>query len=210
MNTDTLIYTALGAVLVFWAVGSHNRLVRLKNAVGREYAAIDVQLGQRQKFLGQLQALGDRLDDGALSQLETASRAASAAMDVARQRPSGGPEAIALEQAEHGLDLALASVWESRLTQVAVRTDPALRQAVIHLFELEGRLEMVAQPYNQAVQAYNEAVREFPAWLMARLAGLKPLPGLHLDRHGAARAAARPMLKGRREDDAAEARVAGL
>lgn len=211
MNTDTLIHIALGAVLVFWAVGAHNRLVRLKNTVGREYAAIDAHLLQRQKLLAQLQAVGDRLDDGALSQLETASRAARAAMDLARQRPSGGPEATALEQAEQGLDLALADVWESPPTQVAARTDPALRQAVLKLIELEDRHELVAQPYNKAAQAYNEAVREFPAWLVAQLAGLKPLPGLHLDRHAAARTAARPLLLGRRQGDAvANARQAGL
>jgi LemA protein len=210
MNTDTLILFALGAVLVFWAVGAHNRLVRLKNAVGREYAAIDAHLVQRQKLLGQLQAVGDRLDDGALSQLETASRAARFAMDLARQRPSGGPEALALERSAQGLDLALASVWESTTTQAAVGTDPALRQVVVQLVELDHRFELLAQPYHQAVQAYNEAVREFPAWLIAQLAGLKPLPGLQLERHAAARAAARPMLNGRREEDVAVARVAGL
>ena len=211
MNTDTLVYLALGAVLVFWSVGAHNRLVRLKNTVGREYAAIDAQLGQRHKLLGQLQAVGDRLDDGQLSVLESASRAARVAMDLARQRPSGGPEAAALAQAELRLDLALAAVWQSEPTQSAARTDPALRQAVLLLVELEERLELVAQPYNAAVQAYNEAVREFPAWLVAQLAGLKPLPGLHLGQHGAARAAARPMLLGRRQgDEASDARKAGL
>lgn len=210
MNTDSLISIALGAVLVFWAVGAHNRLVRLKNAVGREYAAIDAHLMQRQKLLAQLQAVGDRLDDGALSQLETASRASRAAMDLARQRPSGGPEALALAEAEQALDLALAAVWDSSPTLAAVRTDPALRQAVHQLVELEDRMELVAQPYHQAVKAYNEAVREFPAWLIARLAALKTLPGLHLSQHGAARTAARPMLLGRRQDDAAAARVAGL
>lgn len=211
MNTDSLVSIALAAVLVFWAVGAHNRLVRLKNAVGREYAAIDAHLLQRQKLLAQLQALGDRLDDGVLSQLETASRATRAAMDLARQRPSGGAEALALTEAEQALDLALAAVWDSTLTQAAVRTDPALRQAVLKLHEWEDRMELVAQPHQQAVQAYNESVHEFPAWLIARLAGLKTLPGLPLGQPGAARLAARPLLGGRRQDDAAAAaRVAGL
>ncbi len=210
MPSDTLIYIALGAVLVFWAVGAHNRLVRLKNAVGREYAAIDAMLLQRQKLLAQLQAVGDKLDDGLLSHLEQSSRKARMAMDQARLRPSGGREAHALAGAEQALDQALAQVWRSPPTQQAVRGDPAMHQVVFSLVELEGRLEQVCQPYNQAVQDFNESVREIPAWLIAQLAGIKALPGLSLATHGAARAAARPMMVGRRLDDAAAARAAGL
>lgn len=210
MSSDTLIYIALGAVLVFWAVGAHNRLVRLKNAVGREYAAIDAMLLQRHKLLAQLQAVGDKLDDGLLSHLDNCSRKARAVMDQARLRPSGSREAMALADAEQALDQALAQVWQSQSTQQAVRGDPALHQVVFSLVELEVRLEQVCQPYNQAVQDFNEAVREIPAWLIAQLASIKALPGLPLADHGAARAAARPLLVGRRLDDAAAARIAGL
>jgi len=59
----------------------------------------------------------------------------------------------------------------------------------------------MAEPYNQAVQAFNEAAQEFPAWLMAQLAGFKPLPGLVLGQRGAAREVARPLMLGRRESD---------
>lgn len=210
MTSDTLIYIALGAVVVFWAVGAHNRLVRLKNAVGREYAAIDTLLLQRQKLLAQLQAVGDKLDDGLLSHLEGSSRKVRAVMDQARQRPSGGREASALDSAEQALDQALAQVWLSQPTQQAVRGDPALHQVMFSLVELEDRLELVCLPYNQAVQHFNESVREIPAWLVAQLAGIKVLPGLPLASHGAARAATRSMMVGRRLDDAAAARAAGL
>jgi LemA protein len=210
MSSDPLIYLALCALMVFWAVGAHNRLVRLKNAVGREYAAIDVVLLQRQKLLAQLQAVGDRLDDGLLSHLEECSRKARLAMDQARQRPSGGPEASALARAEQSLDQALAQVWLSPSTQLAARTDSALHQAVLSLVELGARLELLSQPYNQAVQIFNESVREIPAWLIAQLAGIKPLPGLDWSNHGTASAAAQPMLTGRQQDDAAVARAAGL
>lgn len=210
MTSDTLFYISLGAVLLFWAVGAHNRLVRLKNAVGREYATIDAVLLQRQKFLAQLQAVGDKLEDGLLSHLELCSRKARLAMDQARQRPSGGREASALANAEHALDQALAQVWQSYPTRLSARTDPALHQVVFKLVELEGRLEVLSQPYNQAVLHFNEAVREIPAWLIAQLAGIKALPGLPLAAHGVARAAAQPMMVGRRLDDAAAARAAGM
>lgn len=202
MSTELLISLALGVLLLCWAVGAHNRLVRLRNAVGQEYGLIDAQLRQRQDLIAPWLQAGDRLDPDVLQALGDAVRGARTAMDLARQRPSGGPEAQALQQAEQRLDAQLAGLWDSPFTRHAVRADPALRQSVLDLVQLEGRMDLVAESYNRAVDSYNEAVQEFPAWLIARLAGLKALPGLHLGRHAAAREAARPLMLGRREGDA--------
>lgn len=203
MSTDTLILLATVALLLCWAVGAHNRLVRLKNAVGKEYVHVDAQLRQRQELIAPLLALQDVVDAAFLTDLDAAVRAVRAAMEQARQRPSGGPEALALQKAEQGLDAQLALFWTALALWPAVKERPAVRQALRELVQLEDRLDLMAEPYNRAVQAYNEAVGEFPAWLIARLASLKPLPGLHLGQHQAAREAARPLMTGRRGDDEA-------
>lgn len=197
MSTDTLLSIALGVLLVCWAVGAHNRLMRLKHAVGREYAQIDAQLRQREEFIAQLLRTGEHLDSRLLGPLEEAATAFHQATDQARLRPTDGAHALALHHAERQLDEALADVWNSPETRKAAWIDPGLRQAVLDLQHLDNRLELAAAPYNQAVATFNEACTEFPAWLIARLAGLKPLPGLALGRE-----AARPLMIGRREGDA--------
>ncbi len=201
MSTDTLISIALGVLLVCWAVGAHNRLMRLKHAVGREYAQIDAQLRQREEFIAQLLRTGEHLDSRLLGPLEEAAAAVHQATDQVRLRPTDGTEALTLQQAERHLDEALAGVWNSPETRKAAWIDPGLRQAAPDLQHLDNRLELASAPYNQAVAAFNEAAKEFPAWLIARLVRLKPLPGLALGRHGAAREAARPLMIGRREGD---------
>lgn len=203
MPTDTLISLALSVLLVCWAVGAHNRLVRLKNAVGKEYLHIDAQLRQRQDLLTPLLEMQETVDASLMSELSQASRAVRAAMEQARQRPSGGPEALALQRAEQRLDAKLAAFWTFVADHEASRAEPRLREAALELVQLEGRLDLVAEPYNRAVVAYNEAVHEFPALLIARLAGLKPLPSLQLGSHATAREAARPLLVGRRDSDSA-------
>ena len=208
MSTDTLLQFALVALLVFWAVGAHNRLVRLKNAVGQAYAAIDAHLRERQVLLSRLLDGEPRPEPDLHAQFALACRAVQAAMDQARQRPSGGAEAAALQAAERQLDERLAQLWQSPALREAAGFEGGLRELVIELARLDDRTDIVAQPYNQAVQAFNEAVQEFPAWLVARLAGLKPLPGLNFGEHVAARQAARPMMVGRREGDLPP--VAGL
>ena len=201
MSTDTLLQLVLAALLVFWAVGAHNRLVRLKNAVGQAYAPLDVHLRERQGLLSRLLEGEPRPEPDLHAQFALACRGVQAALDQARLRPSGGPEAQALQAAERQLDERLAQLWQSPALREACAFEGALRELVLELARLDDRTDVVAQPYQQAVQAYNEAVQEFPAWLIGRLAGLKPLPGLSFGDHVAARQAARPMMVGRREGD---------
>ncbi len=201
MSTELLIQILLVAVLLCWGVGAHNRLVRLKNAVGKEFVHIDTQLRLRQDLLGRLCEPPERMDPEILAELSEAVRAVRTALEQARLQPSGEVQAKALQQADQRLDAPLARLWQSPQTQAAVQADPLLRQTVFDLAQLDSRLEVLAEPYNLAVASFNEAVQEFPAWLIARLASLRPLPGLHLGRHPAAREAARPLMVGRRGDD---------
>ncbi len=201
MNTVTLLQLVLAALLVCWAVGAHNRLVRLKNAVGQAFVALEAHLRERQTLLSRLLEGEPRPEPELHAQFALACRAVQSALEQSRQRPSGGPEAQALQAAEHQLDQRLAQLWQSPAVREAVAQEGSLRELVLELARLDDRTDLVAQPYNQAVVAFNEAVQEFPAWLVARLAGLKPLPGLNFGEHVAARQAARPMMVGRREGD---------
>jgi hypothetical protein len=58
------------------------------------------------------------------------------------------------------------------------QTDPGWRHADLALQALDVRFEALAQAHRAAVGQFNEAVDEFPAWLIARAAGLKRLPDL--------------------------------
>ena len=198
--SDTFLYSALAVVLVCWAVGAYNRLIRLKNAVGKAYGPMDAHLRQRQELIASVLEL-DALDAEVRAELGRTLRVVRIATDQARQQPSGGAQARALQQAEQRLDAQLALLWGSPLTQRAVMTDPLLQQVMWDLIHMENRLDVTAEPYNEAVAAFNAAAQEFPAWLIARLAALKPLPGLHLGLHGEARQAARPLMMSRRNGD---------
>jgi len=47
MTSSSLIFIAVIAILIFWAVGAYNRLVRLKNVIANAFGQIDVQLKRR-------------------------------------------------------------------------------------------------------------------------------------------------------------------
>ena len=54
MTVTHLVLIAVGALLVFWAVGAYNRLVRLKNTIANAFGQIDVQLKRRYDLIPNL------------------------------------------------------------------------------------------------------------------------------------------------------------
>ena len=58
MTTTTIALWVTAAVLLFWAVGAYNRLVRLRHALSRRFAVLDQQCDARRALL---QRLAERL-----------------------------------------------------------------------------------------------------------------------------------------------------
>ena len=54
MSLQTIVSLTLLAMLVFWAVGAYNRLVRLKNSMANAFGQIDVQLKRRYDLIPNL------------------------------------------------------------------------------------------------------------------------------------------------------------
>jgi LemA protein len=54
MSLSTLVAIVVFALLVFWAVGAYNRLVRLKNIIANAFGQIDVQLKRRYDLIPNL------------------------------------------------------------------------------------------------------------------------------------------------------------
>ncbi|MCV4600767.1 LemA family protein, partial [Escherichia coli] len=54
MTTGQWVSWIVLAILVFWAVGAYNRLVRLRNEIANAYAQIDVQLKRRYDLIPNL------------------------------------------------------------------------------------------------------------------------------------------------------------
>lgn len=172
MNTQQLLLIAGAALVVFWMLGAYNRLVALRNAIIAGWAQVDEPLQRRGAAIAPLvAALRDPLRDEqtALEAVLTAQAQLQAAANAVRERPALAPRAAALAGAEATLGAAL-----SRLLAL-LEQQPALAGAddvVLHLATLQDatrRLGFARQLFNDAVQAYNEALHQFPTRLLSRL-----------------------------------------
>ena len=182
MSTQSLLLIGLAAVLVFWAVGAHNRLVRLSNAVAEAYPAVDAHLRERARLSEQWLALMDTLSAEQRAPLVEALQALRSALEALRLMPSSARALSRYLEAsgrvEH--EYTALSMLPSIMRRTA--TDPLWQQTEGALQKLDEQFENVSQSHRAAVLQFNEAVTEFPALLIARGVGLKPLPALPPDR----------------------------
>lgn len=174
MSTRQLLLIAAAALLVFWMLGAHNRLVGLRNLIIAAWAQVDEPLQRRAAALGPLvAALRKHLSDehGALDAVLAAQAQLQSAADALRARPALAPRAAAVMGAEATLQAALARL----LALLEQRADLAgaddLVPHVAALRDATQRLAFARQLFNHAVASYNEAARQFPTRLLSSLFG---------------------------------------
>ena len=186
-----LIFSAILAVLFFWAVGAYNRLVLLRAGVAKQFAAVDAQLLRVLVWLqGNLPAsmrdMLSEMEEAALPEallknerdlnLLKILEDLSDSLDVARTQPLS---AIAMQRVNQDR-LALAA-WAKAEVRAGQTGEPTwFIDPLPYKFD---RLKAQAWPlmdaYNQAALKYNEAVTQFPASVLAKQ--VKFVPAQTLD-----------------------------
>jgi LemA protein len=190
-NMSLLIFSAILAVLFFWAVGAYNRLVLLRASVTKQFAAVDAQLLRVLVWLQgnlpvSMRDMLSEMEEAALPEallknerdlkLLRILEELSDSLDLARTQPMSASAMQRVNQER--LALAAWAKAEVRAGQTGEATwfiDP-----LPYKFD---RLKAQAWPlmdaYNQAAFKYNEAIHQFPASLLAKQ--VKFLPAQMLD-----------------------------
>ena len=194
MSVNHLVFFAVMALLVFWAVGAYNRLVRLKNTIANAFGQIDVQLKRRYDLIPNLVEAAKKYLQHEQSTLEaviTARNQARAASDAVRSRPANAGAVVALAAAEQALDGSLGQLFAVAEAYPELKADVTIRQLSEELTSTENKVGFARQAYNDAVLDYNNAQGQFPALLMARLFGFMPSAMLRATENAAEREAVR-------------------
>jgi len=161
------------AIVLFWALGAYNRLMRLRSAVVQAFGGFDAHMVRLVALLGEFSAAqavqedGGGLRDGGAA-LQGATTQLGASLAVARARPLQADAMAALAAARDVLQTtwqgAMQSdhdgVWQARWNEHARQNT----QAIVL--------------FNEAVAQYNAAIAQFPASLLARVFGFKAARGL--------------------------------
>ncbi len=174
--TSSFLAWSVVAILVFWAVGAYNRLIRLRAEVNTSFTEVQGQLEQQARLVDSILPADPREafdeDLAFLAQIQAASAQLAACLDAARPRPLDHERLAAIASASQVLTRAWERAEREDLHDLAGPQLPA------SLTDTRARLgretaAAVAQ-FDGAVDRYNQAIEQFPALLLASVFSFKP------------------------------------
>jgi LemA protein len=178
MTSHWLVQLAVLAILVFWVVGAYNRLMRLRNAVATAWGQVEPALARRSEAMQEvIELVRDPLaaEAGtlqALTEADLRTRQAAEAVRVTRSHPDEVSLWVAAEAALASPAARLRALVE---LQPALFQDPVrgtrLAPALAAWIDAEPRIGFARQTFNEAVQAYNHALHQWPTRLITTVFG---------------------------------------
>lgn len=178
MTTITWVLLVVAVLVLFWAVGAYNRLVRLKNAITNAFGQIDVQLKRRYDLVPNLVEVAKKYlahEAQTLEAVIAARNQARAAEQTAAGAPLSAGALGALTSAEQVLGGALGRLFAVAEAYPDLKADQTMRELSEELSSTENRIGFARQAYNDHVLAFNDAAAQFPTLIIARLFGFVPL-----------------------------------
>ncbi len=162
---------ALGALLMFWVVGAHNRLVGLRNEITAAWQRLAEALQPRDAAVEPLVALlrgPMAAEQGALDAFLGAAAQARQGASALGARPLDATLARQWVAAEATLASAAARLLALLEHQPDLRSEPAVAPLLAAWTEAQPRLAYARQRFNEAAEAHDAAIALFPTTLLAR------------------------------------------
>ena len=149
-----------------WLISGYNRLVRLSARVDNSWAQIDVQLKQRFDLIPSLVESVKTFAEHEKDLLESVTKWRTAALTAASRRET-------LENSA-GLDRAVRDLCVSVERYPEVRSNANFLDLQSRLADLEKKVAISRQFYNDTVMRYNEAIGQMPGRLIAGMFHFEP------------------------------------
>ena len=168
---------AAAAVIVFWMVGAYNRLVGLRNSIGKAWQQIDAALKHRAAVVPPLMAaLRAPLasEQGALDALEAAQVEAARTAAVLAAKPVAVDAAAQWVLAETALAARASRVLALLDQHVELRDSAAVAALVTAWREADTALVFARHVFDASAGTYNQAAQQWPTRWLVRVYGFSP------------------------------------
>lgn len=171
-----LIFLAIIAAVVFWAIGIYNRLINERNRVKNAFAQIDVQLTRRYDLIPNLvEAVKGYMkhERETLENVIKARNAASSSLDAAKTDPANAQAIKELGLSEGALTAALGRLFALAEAYPDLKANQNMMQFQEELASTENKVAFARQAFNDAVLAYNNSAQNFPNNVLAGMFGFE-------------------------------------
>jgi len=154
-----IIVLAIAAIIVLWAVGMYNGLIRLKNRVDEAWSDIDVQLKRRYDLIPNL--------INTVKGYATHEKELFEKVTEARTRAMGAGTADDKAQAENALSGTLKSLFAVAENYPDLKANQNFLELQRELTDTEDKIQASRRFYNGNVRDFNTKVEVFPTNIFA-------------------------------------------
>ena len=163
-----LVVVALLVLLGLVLVVLYNRLVRLRNRAENSWAQVDVQLRKRYDLIPNLVETVKGYASHERETFEEVTRARTAAQQASTVEQQA--------EAENVLTAAIGRLFAVAEGYPALRASENFQQLQAELADVEGKIAIARQVYNDAVLSYDNALETVPTNVVAGMFNFEPRP----------------------------------
>jgi LemA protein len=156
-----LICVGVVFLIVLWAIGVYNGMVRGRNETKNAWSQIDVQLKRRHELIPNLVETVKGYMKHERETLDAVVRARQAAITA------GGSGVAAQAQAEGQLTGALKSLFAVTEAYPDLKANENMLRLQEELASTENKISFARQAYNDSVMRYNNSLEVFPNSMLA-------------------------------------------
>jgi LemA protein len=163
--TGLLIFLAIIAAIVFWAIGIYNRLINERNRVRNSFAQIDVQLTRRHDLIPNLvEAVKGYMkhERETLEGVVKARNAAVSALEAAKADPANAAAIQELGASEGALGSILGRLFALSEAYPDLKANQNMLHFQEELSSTENKVSFARQAFNDSVMGYNNTAENFP------------------------------------------------
>ena len=168
--TSFLIFLAIIAAFVLWAISIYNRLINERNRVRNAFAQIDVQLTRRYDLIPNLvEAVKGYMkhERETLEAVVNARNAAQQSLQAAKADPANAEAIKDLGASEGALGAALGRLFALAEAYPDLKANENMMQFQEELASTENKVAFARQAFNDAVLSYNNTAENFPNNIVA-------------------------------------------
>jgi LemA protein len=168
--TSFLVFLAIIAALVFWAISIYNRLINERNRVRNAFAQIDVQLTRRYDLIPNLiEAVKGYMkhERETLDAVINARNAAQKSLAAAKADPANAEAIKELGASEGALGTVLGRLFALSEAYPDLKANENMMQFQEELASTENKVAFARQAFNDSVLGYNNTAENFPNNIIA-------------------------------------------
>jgi LemA protein len=183
MSAGKILLAILGVGLVFviivavWGTGTYNRLVQLGQATDAQWAQVQNVYQRRADLVPNLVntvAGAANFERTTLNEVTEARASVGRVQLPANTAPTDQQQLVEFEQSQARLGSALSRLLVVAERYPELRATQGFRDLQAQLEGTENRIAVERGRFNEAVQAYNTAIKRFPAVIFAGMFGHAP------------------------------------